>query len=300
MKPSTLFVMLAIALTLNEPLLAEDAGVKRRQLIEDVMKALNIDGLTRTVMETYFLEDARSIAAKADLSEEGRRKWEAQNQDWRKQQILLGERMTRRVDLNAFARAVYYPLFDRSYSVSELEQLLAFLQTPAGRKTAALLPQVTRQALVEGDLVLEREEKLATEELNAARRREQVARTPRWQLTMFDMQSLAVGIERYATDYNRYPAPADLATSLVPAYLKTFHGKDAWGTDFLYLMTMAGRPLYRIVSAGSDRLFEQESRQLDEALTPRTSERSADDIVFQQGTFLRYPKESSGVAPQIP
>jgi len=51
MKTSTLFVMLAIALTLNEPLLAEDAGVKRRQLIEDVMKALNIDGLTRTVMD---------------------------------------------------------------------------------------------------------------------------------------------------------------------------------------------------------------------------------------------------------
>lgn len=50
-------------------------------------------------------------------------------------------------------RALYelsYPIYHKHFSLAELEEILAFYQTPTGKKMTALTPQLTREGIVAG------------------------------------------------------------------------------------------------------------------------------------------------------
>lgn len=108
---------------------------------------------------------------------------------------------------------------------------------------------------------------------------------------MADMRSIAVALETYATDTNLYPEVAfeELEQFLVPTYIRELPKVDAWGTPFWYAGN-SDRSSYRIVSAGADRQFEHNSRHIGPADEgPFYGDSS--DIIFQDGTFTRFPPE---------
>jgi type II secretory pathway pseudopilin PulG len=122
--------------------------------------------------------------------------------------------------------------------------------------------------------------------------------------TMADMRYIATAWEARATDFNRYdvggPAVAVTSTSpdfawrsmsrvqygdlkrvLVPTYIKVLPERDGWGNRF---ELRAGKEMYAIRSLGSD----GKADVLSFASAATTS--FEDDIVYMNGTFLRYPE----------
>jgi hypothetical protein len=112
--------------------------------------------------------------------------------------------------------------------------------------------------------------------------------------TVADFRTLAVVLESYATDHNEYPGVAtvaELGPLVVPKYVTALPLKDAWGTDYRYLVS-PDRRHYRFVSAGADRAFDKQYEEITN--TPpenHASDNFADDIVYQDNGFRRLPVE---------
>lgn len=122
---------------------------------------------------------------------------------------------------------------------------------------------------------------------------------PRVKATMSNLRTIGTAVEAWAIDHGAYPSAAtiaELANLLEPAYIKSLPMKDAWGSTFLYAATTDLKG-YRIVSAGADQLFEENSklppasRQFPK--NPEVTTELARDIVYENGGFLRYPKQSA-------
>lgn len=79
--------------------------------------------------------------------------------------------------------------------------------------------------------------------------------------TVRDMYSLAIALEAYGADHGKYPVVQgvdELRPLLAPAYIVKLDLADAWGTMFRYEPTADGKS-YRLISAGSDRKFDEAS-----------------------------------------
>lgn len=71
-----------------------------------------------------------------------------------------------------------------------------------------------------------------------------------------------------------------------------------WGNSYAYVVSSDAKH-YRIISSGSDGNFEWDSRRIAEAKTPslRYSERSEDDLIYADGSFVQVPKASQPKEP---
>ncbi|MCG3193709.1 MAG: hypothetical protein DIJKHBIC_02963 [Thermoanaerobaculia bacterium] len=110
--------------------------------------------------------------------------------------------------------------------------------------------------------------------------------------TMGDIRSIAIAVESYAVDNNRYP-PARSATELreylFPTYIKVMPISDGWDQPLRYEVWGEGLSNYSISSAGEDGNWERSSARD----YPKGATRShAADIVFMDGEFVRYPESA--------
>lgn len=109
--------------------------------------------------------------------------------------------------------------------------------------------------------------------------------------TMADERAVAVAVEAYAGEHNRYPSPASLESSLVPKYVKVLTKNDGWGHPFRYecwsIQGGEGCDAYAIGSGGKDGSFERSS--LREYEGAGSTKNFNNDIVFMNGTFVQYP-----------
>lgn len=110
--------------------------------------------------------------------------------------------------------------------------------------------------------------------------------------TMTDIRSVATAVEAYATDKNQYPNATSidaLGPLLSPTYIRTMPSIDGWGHALRYAGWSRANELdsYAVASAGKDGIFEKESLQEYEAGTTSAFDC---DIVFANGTFVRYPE----------
>jgi len=120
--------------------------------------------------------------------------------------------------------------------------------------------------------------------------------------TMSDMRALATAIEAYAVDNNVYPVPTASAacpvftdvgaalgtnsfTRLKPTYIAVPPMQDGWGAFLFYGSDAAGNN-YAIASGGRDR-----TAPVDPA-TCGTTTNFNDDIVYSNGTFIKWPEGS--------
>ncbi len=115
--------------------------------------------------------------------------------------------------------------------------------------------------------------------------------------SMADMRALALGIEAYSTDHNRYPSASGFALpsgltlptatlgvvlpSLSPTYMRTVPLRDGWNSWFTYGAS-DDQADYVLRSNGADGLPEG---------TPAygvTTSFTA-DIILDDGAFVQYP-----------
>ncbi len=101
--------------------------------------------------------------------------------------------------------------------------------------------------------------------------------------TVRDMYSLGVSLEAFRLDNKRYPnvkSSVELKAALQGRYAAVLATDDAWGTPIKYVPTADGQS-YRLVSAGSDRSFNEASWDQAGILTD-----SKEDAVYSQH-FIR-------------
>lgn len=110
--------------------------------------------------------------------------------------------------------------------------------------------------------------------------------------TMADERSIGTAVESFAVDENRYPAQQELgpvagiAPLLEPTYIKKLPSQDAWKSSYLY---WSDGETYVVVSLGGDGKAEMDLdgyRALD---NPSSSKDPDQDIVYANGSFVRYP-----------
>jgi hypothetical protein len=111
--------------------------------------------------------------------------------------------------------------------------------------------------------------------------------------TMSDMRQISYAAAAFASEYGRYPTPAEFPTLM--KYNPDVSLKDPWGRPYRYTC-WATRPVttdcdaYIIASAGSDGIFEHQDLKeyLRGGLRATTS--FSGDIVFSDGVFVLYPE----------
>lgn len=184
---------------------------------------------------------------------------------------------------HAAIRAALVEIYANRFTESELAELVAFYGTPTGKKLARATPELVRESLEKSRAALE-----------PLIRRERERLTP-WAVTMNSMRSVAAALEKFSLDNAEYPQTgfAGLKRLLVPKYLDALPEKDAWGNDFYYTTTRYGRH-YRLVSAGSDGVFEEDSRAIpeegDQFEETTLTEDLTFDLIHANGAFMRLPK----------
>ncbi len=105
--------------------------------------------------------------------------------------------------------------------------------------------------------------------------------------TMSDMRTISTAIGAYGTDNVFYPRGVSvfegLREYLSPVYIKTFPGRDGWGTPYDFDSNTAGSN-YALISYAKDRV-------VGTLPTEETKTGNFDcDLVATNGAFIQYPE----------
>jgi hypothetical protein len=278
MKRPAALLLLALVLTAASVHAAPpetDARTAKRQLIDEVLKAMDVQGLADGTFNVLFAE----LIAREHTDSEANESTEMR---------ALRDRVYASVGYAQRVEDVYVPLLDKQFTADELTALLAFVKTRPGQKLVRILPDLGVAGIVRTSGTLNAAARATEEEM-----KKEDARKHPWKETMADLRTVATAVEARATDENEYPGGdyEGLAAILTPTYILTMPRADAWGTPYVYV---GGREHYRLVSAGADKHFDWASTQPGAfgTILPHARENPADDIVFEDGQFVQYPKES--------
>lgn len=251
-----------------------DERPEKRRLVSELLEVIDAKALIQAAFESHlgvmravFAESAGSAEVDPELTR-------------------LKEQLFARIDYDRYCEEVYVPLFEERFAAGELRMLVELFKTPHGQKFVQVMPQLGITS-VEGIRIIEDAIKAAQEDIE----KEDAAKDP-WRKTMDDLRSLATAVEAHATDTNEYPAAGfeELEALLSPTYILEMPKVDAWGTPFLYV---GNGEHYRFVSAGADRRFGWNARQLDPAIAePVFTDDPDADIIFQDGMFVQAPREA--------
>lgn len=281
MKRAVLALLLVL---LAVPSFAEvDPRTEKKRLIAELIEVIDAKRLTQASFEV-LLGNLQRIRVDGVEDEEQKAMLESENERMK----AFRDRLFTRIDYAKLVDDVYAPMFDKHFTSEELKDLIAFFKTKAGQKLVVILPEFGVGRLMQGNEIMQEATASAQEEME----NEENAKHP-WRKTMADIRSLATALEARATDVNEYPKSMsldELEPLVSPVYIKTMPRLDAWGTPFLYV---GDAEHYRIVSAGADKRFEWNARQLEtDVEEPRVMEDLDADIIFADGNFIQFPKAS--------
>lgn len=113
---------------------------------------------------------------------------------------------------------------------------------------------------------------------------------------MADLRSISTAAEQFSVDHNSYPVAAsidELARILEPQYVKKLPHADDWGNPYRYFVRRIQKDEpqnYVVVCLGSDGIPEVKD-PWSYPQGPTTD--YANDIVYSDGQFIRYPEGRS-------
>jgi hypothetical protein len=69
------------------------------------------------------------------------------NQDMTRIMTQYNQRLMEKLDFNQIMEKVYYPLYDKFFTEEDLQTLIDFYQTPTGKKTISVMPQLLQESI---------------------------------------------------------------------------------------------------------------------------------------------------------
>lgn len=293
--------VLAVLIALAGPVSSEETPsreVRRKRLIE-LMNLLDQGKLFRSQFRAMLDEQKKSYASQytppEGISAEAA---QAQREEFEKKGSAYIDRYEtlffQKLDLKELEEQVYIPLYEKYFSDDEIKDLLTFYRTPTGAKSLEVLPGLSAEALQRAGAIIGPVIAAVMAELQ----KEDEDSHP-WRKTMADIRTMATAIEAYATDNDLYPAVSSTEqykSALSPTYINKVPEKDSWGSAYVIVVS-PDQKHYRIVSAGSDGILDWDSRHIkteesDSEPLARLTTNAAEDIIYQDGTFLQYPMEA--------
>ncbi|HXH37928.1 MAG TPA: DUF2059 domain-containing protein [Thermoanaerobaculia bacterium] len=286
-------ILFAVIIAIAVPLFATEPNpsASQRALIEKLFKATNMDQMSNSIMdsmnaqiEKQFLQDAEAKGNDPEDIAEA------------KEMFALYRERSRSIDFGGLLHESYVRIYARYFTEGEIADLVAFYASPTGKKTLEVLPQLMSEGMKAGVENLTPKIK----EVMAQVMEEQEKRRP-WRRTMADMRALATAVEAYAADQQdgTYPEATDLGglkTALKGISMaQKFPEKDMWGHPYEYVVS-PDHHHYRIVSSGSDGIFEWDSRKIEVAKEGepalRYRDRLEDDLIYADGSFVQLPLQA--------
>ena len=230
---------------------------EKQMLVSELMKVIDAPSLHRNVLANMMMVDEQK------------------------------DRVLDRIDFRAATEETDSGILERTFTAAELREVIAFLKTTAGQKAVRAISEVSTASIPLMSVK-------ASEAVAAVEQEDERARLEKypWLQTLADMRTIATAAEAYATDTNHYPVAAnleELRKVLEPIYVRTLPTKDFWGNDYVWRATPDGQH-YRVISAGADGQLSFDSEIFDANAQPKESPSLDDDIIYQDGTFIRYPK----------
>jgi hypothetical protein len=286
MRRISLLLLLAAAL----PLFATDPNPSQRQreLIGKLLAQMNIDSMSKSmldnmyaVMEKQFLDQAAAKGNDPDDVAEA------------KELFTSFREKTSKIDFGGLMEEAYVRIYAKYFNEQELADLVAFYDTPTGRKSISVMPDLMREGMQAGvEHVAPKIEETMAQVVT------EHEKTRPWRRTISDIRSVGTALGAYAIDNDRFPAGdyASLKDALVPAYLAKLPEKDMWDHGYAYAVSPDGAN-YRIVSAGADTNFEWDSRTVvpakeGQTVVTRYRERLEDDLIYADGEFVQLPVQA--------
>jgi len=273
------------------PLFATESNpsARQRELIGQILQSMNVDRMSKSLVdsmysqiERQFLQQAQahgndpdSIAESQDMFRSFRDKCQTINFA-----ELLREEQIR--------------IYARYFTEQELSDLVAFYNSPTGKKLIEVSPQIMSDGMKAGvEKVTPR-----LHEMMQQVTEEQEKKHP-WRRTMSDMRRIGSALEAYTEeDHDDDAVPRTGNVSTLIAALKAtdkFPMIDIWGHPYEYVISPDGQH-YRIVSAGADGIFEWDSRTIDTKSETgrgvRYRDRLEDDLIYADGAFVQLPLQA--------
>jgi hypothetical protein len=273
------FLLLAISLVSSAFATQPNPSQRQRDLIEQIIVVTKIDETMRAYLDAY-LQQIQSQSEKLEESEE--------KKDFDRFRELLREK----VDYKEWARAIYMPLYAKTFTEEQLADLLAFYKTPTGQRFIVALPEMQKEAMKLAQELFVPQIKAISDRVQEEHKK----RVP-WEQTMRDIRSVVAAAEAYAIDHDeKYPDVAswsELGKLLSPTYIREMPEKDAWGNHYEYIVS-EDKAHYRVISAGADGSFEWDSRHIVSRKEGemKLSDNPNDDLIYQDGMFVQVPRAS--------
>ena len=279
---------LAVLLLAALPLFATEPNPSQRQreLVEKLLNIMEMDKTSKAMVDamfaqiqTQYLTNAEANGTDADATAEAKELFESFRSEAAK------------IDFHGLMKESFIHIYSKYFTEQELDDLIAFYSTTTGRKTLEVLDDLMREGMQVGA------EKLSPkiEEAMANAKAQHDKRRP-WRRTMSDMREVAIALEAYAADNERYPTgDYDSLEETLEEYLEDeFPKKDVWGHGYAYAVSDDGQT-FRLVSAGSDSIFEWDSRRVvasDAEPSFKYRNRLEDDIIFAGDQFIQLPVQA--------
>jgi hypothetical protein len=290
--------ILAIALmVLALPLFAAtepNPSAKQRELIDELMAVTNMSKLEGQIIDAMLAQFSDQLTAGIPAGEAERLADATRDLD-RYRELLHG------ANIHALTREVYYQVYAKYFTEAELAGLIAFYRTPTGVKAISVMPQMMKEAMEKSAAVLT--PKLTS--IFAQVERERDLRQP-WKKTMSSMRSIGYAIESYAEEHDGHYPEGDFTamTAALGDEAADLAATDVWGNAFAYIVS-PDRTHFRIISAGSDGIFNWDSRRIvpaadDAELQVRYTDRPEEDIVMADNQLIQVPKASQPKEPAKP
>jgi uncharacterized protein len=281
----------SIALALAAPLFATDSNpsAQQRKLIEKLFVEMNFDATLHGASDAMYAQMEKQLLGPAEAEgsdPEGIAEAHEMFEAFRKRAA--------KIDFGGELREEFVRIYAKYFSEQELKDLVAFYDSPAGKKSIEVLPHLMEEAMQAGAQHLAPKIEQAMKDAME----EQEKKRP-WRRTMSDIRSVGAALESYAIDHEeKFPSGdySALEAVLAPNYLKSVPAKDMWDHAYAYVVSDDGKH-YRIVSSGADGIFEWDSRRIDAAKNDeqpaiRYRDRLEDDLIYQDDAFWQLPVQA--------
>jgi hypothetical protein len=139
-------------LELSQPSVSES----KRQLIRELIELTGGEKLFRQVsqittaqLQQEFTGILESIVPEnSGISSEKKQQMINQiNQDMSRILTQYNQRLMEKLDFNQILEKVYYPLYDKFFTEKDLQTMIDFYQTPTGKKTITVMPQLLQESV---------------------------------------------------------------------------------------------------------------------------------------------------------
>ena len=280
-------LLLVLAAVVAFPLIATEPNPSQDQrvAIGKLFVAMKLDASMRNVIDGMFAEIQKQFLDEAAIKgDDPQATAEAQElfQSFRKEAA--------KIDFGALLNEGFIRIYAKYFTEKEIDELTAFYNTATGQKAVDLMDEMMREGMQLG--MKELAPKI--NEVMTKVREDNEKKYP-WRRTISEMEEIAGALDAWKemNEDGTYPRGdyASLAETL-EEYLDEFPEKDIWGHAYAYTVSEDGKH-YRLASAGSDSIFDWDSRRITaETQELRYRDRLEDDYIVADGEFIQLPVQS--------